>query len=53
MELERAHRRAALVSRSEVFLGASLVVLHVFTLGARRPEHDDEDADAPLPPGPR
>ncbi|WP_437621528.1 DUF4149 domain-containing protein [Sorangium sp. So ce1151] len=55
VELERLHRRAELVGRSEVFLGASLVVLHVFTLGARRPEQDDEDdeAAAPLPPGPR
>ncbi|WP_437674416.1 DUF4149 domain-containing protein [Sorangium sp. So ce131] len=53
MELERAHRRAELAGRAEVFLGASLVVLHVFTLGARRPELDDEEADAPLPPGPR
>ncbi|WP_437742309.1 DUF4149 domain-containing protein [Sorangium sp. So ce302] len=54
MELERVHRRAELVSKSEVFLGASLVLLHVFTLGARRPEQDDdEEAAAPLPPGPR
>ncbi|WP_437732933.1 DUF4149 domain-containing protein [Sorangium sp. So ce1335] len=54
MELERVHRRAELAGRAEVFLGASLVVLHVFTLGARRPDEDDDDeAAAPLPPGPR
>ncbi|MGK3999155.1 DUF4149 domain-containing protein [Sorangium sp. So ce1024] len=54
VELERAHRRAELAGRAEVFLGASLVVLHVFTLGARRPEDDDdEEMAAPLPPGPR
>ncbi|AUX26644.1 hypothetical protein SOCEGT47_072140 [Sorangium cellulosum] len=55
VELERVHRHAELAGRAEVFLGATLVVLHVFTLGARRPEDDDEDdeAVAPLPPGPR
>ncbi|WP_437633203.1 DUF4149 domain-containing protein [Sorangium sp. So ce854] len=54
VELERVHRRAELAGRAEVFLGAGLVVLHVFTLGARRPDDDDDDeAAAPLPPGPR
>lgn len=56
MELERVHRRAEHVGKLEILLGAGLVVLHVFTLGARRPddeEDDDEPALAPLPPGPR
>ncbi|MCC6557112.1 MAG: DUF4149 domain-containing protein [Polyangiaceae bacterium] len=56
-ELDRIHRRAELAGRAELFLGAAVVVLHVFTLGARRPEDDEEDDDdhafAPLPPGPR
>jgi len=54
-ELDSVHRRAELVGRAELALGTAVVVLHVFTLGARRPEDDDEDEDAfaPLPPGPR
>lgn len=56
-ELDRAHRRAELVGWSELALGASVVVLHVFTIGARRPDEDDDDDDdeafTPLPPGPR
>ena len=50
--LETIHARAELVGKAEVFFGLSLVALHVFTLGARRPDDDDEDALAPLPPGP-
>jgi hypothetical protein len=53
-ELETIHRRAELVGKVELVGGMALVVLHVLTLGARRPEEDDdEDAVAPLPPGPR
>lgn len=48
--LEAIHKRAEAVGKAEVVLGAVLVGLHVFTLGARRPD-DDEDAPAPLPPG--
>lgn len=54
--LEALHRRAELIGRAEVLLGAAVVVLHIFTLGARRPEDDEDDEDeafAPLPPGPR
>jgi hypothetical protein len=53
-ELERVHRRAELVGKLEVVLGAGLIFLHIFTLAARRPDEDDdeEDAPAPLPPGP-
>lgn len=54
-ELDRIHKRAELVGKAEITGGVALVVLHVFTLGARRPEDDDDDDDdapAPLPPGP-
>jgi hypothetical protein len=51
--LERLHARAELVGKLDVVLGLALVGLHVFTLSGRRPEDDDEeDAFAPLPPGP-
>lgn len=51
-ELEAIHRRATLVGKTETLLGVVLVGLHVFTLGARRPEDDEDDAAlAPLPPG--
>jgi len=52
--LEQIHKRAEAVGKAEVALGVTLVVLHVFTLRARRPE-DEEAADpspGPLPPGP-
>jgi len=54
-QLEALHRRAELIGRGETLLGAAVVVLHIFTLGARRPEDDDDDEEAfaPLPPGPR
>ena len=54
--LEPIHRRASLVGRVELALGAALIGLHIFTLGARRPDDDDddfEDAIAPGAPGPR
>jgi hypothetical protein len=49
--LDEIHRRAEALGKVEVALAAALVVLHVLTLPARRPE-DDDDAPAPLPPGP-
>lgn len=52
MALEAVHKRAELVGKVEVALGVGLVALHVLTLGARRPE-DEDDVDEPLPPGPR
>lgn len=53
-ELEAVHKRAELVGKVEVAAGIALVILHVLTISARRPEdeEDDEDAPAPLPPGP-
>lgn len=52
--LERIHKRAELVGKVEVALGAGLIGLHVFTLGAARPDDDDfEDAIAPGAPGGR
>jgi hypothetical protein len=53
-ELERIHRRAELAGRAEIVAGFALVILHVLTIPARRPEDDDDDDDAvaPLPPGP-
>jgi hypothetical protein len=51
-ELERTHVRAEQVGKLELALGAAVVLLHVLTLPARRPEDEDEAA-APLPPGPR
>lgn len=50
-ELERIHRRAEAVGKANVALAFAVIALHVFTLGARRPEEDDDYA-APLPPGP-
>lgn len=50
-ELQRVHVRAESVGKVETGLGVALVVLHVFTLGLRKPD-DDELAAAPLPPGP-
>lgn len=50
--LDTIHRRAELVGKLETALGVALVGLHVLTLGARRPEDDDDHAE-PLPPGPR
>jgi hypothetical protein len=58
MELERIHRRAELFGRAVVLVGAAVAILHVLTLGARRPqddegEEDDDEAFAPRPPGPQ
>lgn len=52
--LEAVHRRAESVGKVETGLGVALIALHVFTLGVRRPEDEDDDDeyDAPLPPGP-
>ncbi|EYF06297.1 DUF4149 domain-containing protein [Chondromyces apiculatus] len=53
-ELEQLHQRAEKVSQMELLLLTAAVALHVFTLGARRPEDEEEDeVSAPLPPGPR
>ncbi len=53
--LEAVHARAELFGKIGVGMALGLVGLTVFTIGARRPEdeEDDEEAVAPLPPGPR
>jgi putative copper export protein len=51
--LERIHKRAEAVGKAEVAFGVALVALHIFTLGVRRPEDDEECSPGPLPPGPR
>lgn len=45
--------RAAIVVDAEIVFASALVVLHVLTIATRRAEDDeDDDAEAPLPPGP-
>jgi Domain of unknown function (DUF4149) len=57
-DLDAVHARAELVGKLELGGGLVLVALHVFTLGTRRPDEDEESDDrdptpGPLPPGPR
>jgi len=53
--LEAVHKRAELFGKIGMGMAFGLVVLSVFTIQPRRPEdeEDDEEAVAPLPPGPR
>jgi len=53
--LEAVHRRAELVGKFGLGLGVGLIALSVFTIRMGKPEdeEDDEEAVAPLPPGPR
>jgi hypothetical protein len=50
--LDEIHHRAELVGKIELFGGLALIALHVFTLGSREEDEEDE-APGPLPPGPR
>ena len=50
--LERTHHRAELAGKVEIALGLVLIGLHVFTLPVRRFDDEDDEAEAPLPPGP-
>jgi hypothetical protein len=50
-ELDRTHHVAEAVGKTETGLGAILVALHIFTLGGRRREEED-DLTAPASPGP-
>jgi hypothetical protein len=51
--LEQIHRRAELVGKVEVAFALAIIGLHIFTLPSGNPEEESEDeADAPLPPGP-
>ncbi len=52
-ELERIHHHAELIGKGITLAGVVVIALHVFTLGAKRADEDDEDALAPLAPGPR
>jgi hypothetical protein len=51
-ELDRTHKTAEAVGKVETGLGVAVVVLHVLTLGARRPDDEDETYTTPAPPGP-
>ena len=55
VELNRIHKRAEVIGKAVTFGGVALVALHVLTLGAKRPDDDDDEGEAlaPLPPGPR
>lgn len=53
VQLDRVHKRAELIGKAVTVGGVVLVALHILTLGARRPDDDDTDYLAPLPPGPR
>jgi hypothetical protein len=52
-ELERIHHSAEAIGKGITIAGVIVIALHVFTLGARKPDEDDDDAPEPLPPGPR
>lgn len=49
-ELSSLHSQAELIAKAIAVVALLLIVLHVATLRAPR---DDDEADAPLPPGPR
>ncbi|MDI3286176.1 DUF4149 domain-containing protein [Polyangium sp. 15x6] len=53
--LEAVHKRAELFGKIGMGMALGLVALTIFTIQPRRPddEEDDEEAVAPLPPGPR
>jgi uncharacterized protein DUF4149 len=51
-ELERIHHHAEAIGKGVTLAGVIVIALHVFTLGAKKPDDEEEDAPAPLPPGP-
>jgi hypothetical protein len=52
-ELDRTHKTAEAVGKVETVLGIALVALHVLTLGARRPDDEENESyTTPAPPGP-
>ncbi|MFO0756564.1 MAG: DUF4149 domain-containing protein [Byssovorax sp.] len=53
VHLDRIHKRAELIGKAVTAGGVALVTLHMLTLGARKPDDDDTEYLAPLPPGPR
>ena len=52
IELERIHHTAEAVGKAVTVAGVIVIALHIFTLGAKKPDDEDDDAPAPLPPGP-
>jgi len=52
-ELERIHHHAEAIGKAVSLAGVVVIALHVLTVGKRKPEDDEDDAPAPLPPGPR
>lgn len=53
MELERIHHAAELIGKAVTLAGVIVIALHVFTLGAKKLDDDDDEyVPAPLPPGP-
>ena len=52
-ELESIHKSAERIGKAVTLAGVIVIALHVFTLGAKKPDDEDDDAPAPLPPGPR
>lgn len=51
-KLEALHKRAETVGKLEVALGFALVGLHLFTVRRAADDEEEDDAPAPLPPGP-
>jgi hypothetical protein len=50
VRLDVIHKRAELLGKAELAIGAVLIALHVFTV--RRGDVEEEHFSAPLPPGP-
>lgn len=51
-ELDAIHQRASQLAKIEVAAGLLAALLHVWTVRTRRPEDEDDEALAPMPPGP-
>jgi hypothetical protein len=52
-ELERIHNLAETIGKVSLPLALAVIALHVVTLVRGRPDDEEEQAPAPLPPGPR
>lgn len=53
LRLEAIHRRAESFGKGEVLAAIATMALHIATFRSARDEDDDDEALAPLPPGPR
>ncbi len=51
-QLDAIHKKAEMLGKIETVVGIALIGLHVFTLRDRRRDDEEDDAPAPLPPGP-